>query len=117
MDSEREYYRQACMNKLPKPKDRVRAGANLLRKHDPAWYNKIDLSIFGLEEEILIQLFGDFSKGCELLGLDHWWGASTDGSIFGFVKDHDDADSLVPHWRSFIERLKKENAPCTIPTS
>lgn len=91
------------------PAERVAAGAAFLNEVLPGWEKKIvleSLDINQWEECILGQLFGDFDKGCDQLGLSGgkcekygFWPAPED-------MDAEDAHNLTREWTAAIRGLR-----------
>ncbi len=93
-------------------KERVQAGADLLDKVLPDWWNgketpTIDLEILEMNSPnmcVLGQCFGEYSAGCEKLAISPWRRSrGPDAEDFGFISGvHNDTGRLTAPWRKEI---------------
>ena len=108
-------------------KKRVRRGADLLRRHSPDWYKKIDpgkLSLRDPENDLFAQVFGSFKWAVENLFSHetvpsskpsltsserwayHWANCMCD---HGFEPwDEEDVKQFTEEWLSFSDYLKNK---------
>lgn len=100
-------------------KDRVQAGAALLDKVLPDWWNgkekpTIDLKILDMDNGgmcVLGQCFGEYQVGCQKLGITPWSAdfkkGEPDAKTLGFLGSPT-ADLTTP-WRREIKRRRRRS--------
>ncbi|MEV4575901.1 hypothetical protein AB0K16_21915 [Nonomuraea jabiensis] len=102
---------------MPNFSERVAAGAALLDKKTPGWYQDIDLGILDLystDDCILGQVFGDYSGGAAFLGLDipgqYAHGFDVPHSDAGEIANLEQWVALTACWKAEIrQRVEAEN--------
>lgn len=103
--------------KYPRIKDRVRSGANELRRVNPDWYKKLNLNSLNLadrDNDILSQIFGSFVDGFYFLNLSVCGCGPDDRDLCDFGFDaydivNDEHVQLTSEWIKFANRLLNEN--------
>lgn len=96
-------------------KERVQAGAELLDKVLPDWWNgketpTIDLKILAMVSTrmcVLGQCFGDYEDGCKKLGIFAWSIGKDTAGAFGFFGGDYASTSLTAPWRTEIRRRRR----------
>lgn len=90
-------------------KQRVELGWQLLNRHFGTikWQKAIELDsfdIYSLDDCLLGQLFGDWRRGCDIIGI----GRAEESILHGFAYDNvKDSDNLTKEWKQRIREFRK----------
>ncbi len=97
-------------------------GASLLDKHDPQWFEKIDLDTLDMNNCrncVVGQLYGYYVESCEMLGFslsdDYKYGFGLPPSVTSSWKEYKDPHYQI--WRDIIleRRLSSVEAIYSLP--